>query len=73
MSETKAFVLLFVGMALFMSIASAVVALTHASGIVYGLTVGLCIALGGWLAGCIVVRYGKVEERKKREELILSR
>ncbi len=73
MSETKAFVLLFAGVVLFVGIASVVVALTHASGIVYGLMVGLDIALGGWLAGCIVVRYADIEERKKREEIILSR
>jgi uncharacterized membrane protein len=73
MSETKAFILLFAGVALFVSVATVVVALTHASGTIYGLAIGLDIALGGWLAGDIVVRYAKIEERKKREEAILSR
>ena len=73
MSETKALVLLFAGVALLASIAGVVLVLTHASGTVYGLTLGLGAAVGGWVAGVIVVHYGKLERRKKREEIILSR
>jgi uncharacterized membrane protein len=73
MSETKAIMFLFAGGAVLSSLAGVVLAMTHANGIVYGLTVGLLAAAGGWFAGCIVVRYAKVEERRKREELFLSR
>lgn len=73
MTETKALVLLFVGVALLSSAAGVVLALTHASGTVYGLTLGLGAAIGGWVAGMIVVHYAKLERRRKREEFILSR
>lgn len=73
MSETQAFIVLFAGMAVFVGIASVVLALAHASGAVYGLTFGLGVALGGWIVGCIVVHYAQIERRKKREEIILSR
>ncbi len=73
MSEARALIFLFVGVVLFSSAAGVVLALTHASGTVYGLTIGLGAALGGWVAGSIVVRYARLEERKKREEIILSR
>lgn len=73
MSETKALMLLFAGGAALSSLAGVVLAMTHANGIVYGLTVVLLIAAGGWFAGCIVAHYAEVEKRRKREELILSR
>lgn len=74
MSETKALIFLFIGMMMLSGIADVVLlAMAHASGAVFGLAVGLEAALGGWLAGGIVVRYSEIDERKKREELILSR
>lgn len=73
MSETKALTLLFVATALLAGVAGVALALTHASGTVYGLTIGLGAALGGWISGVIVVRYARLEERKKREETLLSR
>jgi|GEM_PF-6104146 hypothetical protein len=73
MSEKRAMALLFAGTAVLASIAGVVLAAAHASGTVFGLTIGSGAALGGWVAGCVVVHYGKVRRRQKREELILSR
>jgi len=73
MSEKRALVLLAIGTAVLSSVAGVVLALTHAGGMVYGLTIGLGAATGGGIAGMIVAHYAKIEEREKREELILSR
>jgi hypothetical protein len=72
-SEKRALVLLAIGTAVLSSVAGVVLALTHASGMVYGLTIGLGAAAGGGIAGVIIAHYAKIEEREKREELILSR
>lgn len=73
MSETKAQILAFIGLAIPFSVVTVVILETSRSGVLLGLALGLFAALGGWNAGCIVMRYAEAEERKKREELILSR
>lgn len=71
MSETKALVLLFVGMTTLAGIAGAVLALVGAGGVAYGLTIGLGAALGGFLSSQVVMHYGTLRERREREEILL--
>jgi uncharacterized membrane protein YdbT with pleckstrin-like domain len=73
MSEAKALILAFVGLAIPFIIVAVVILETSRSGVLMGLALGLFVALGGWISGDIVVRYSNLEEQKKREELILSR
>lgn len=73
MSESKALTLLFVGACSLGGIAGVVLALTDASGIAYGLSIFIGAALGGYISSLVLAHCGKLEERKKREELILSR
>jgi hypothetical protein len=73
MSETKALVLLFIGTFVLAGIAGAILAVADANGTAYGLAIGLGAALGGYVSSLIVMHYGKLEERRKREEILLSR
>jgi hypothetical protein len=73
LSEVKAQILAFIGLAIPFSTVTIVILATSRSGVLLGLTLGLFAALGGWVSGGIVMRYSKLEERRKREEIILSR
>lgn len=73
MSESKALILLFVGACAVGGIAGVVLALAHASGTVYGLTIFVGAALGGYISSLVLLHYSKLEKRRKREELILLR
>jgi len=73
MSEAKAFALFFIAL---LTISSAVMTVgikLGASGEVLGLVFGLSCAAGGYFSGAIVMHYGKRDERRKREEILLSR
>jgi uncharacterized membrane protein YdjX (TVP38/TMEM64 family) len=52
---------------------AAVVAMTNASGVVFGLVGTVLVALGAFASSEVVVRYGAQKERRKREEILLSR
>jgi uncharacterized membrane protein YdbT with pleckstrin-like domain len=73
MSEAKALVLAFAGLATPFTAIIVVILETSRSGVLMGLATGLFAALGGWVSSGIVMRYAEIERRKKREELILSR
>ncbi|HET9163995.1 MAG TPA: hypothetical protein VFN89_11230 [Solirubrobacterales bacterium] len=73
MSESKVQILLFVGACVVGGIAGVVLALTHASGTAYGLTIFIGAALGGYVSSLVLMRHAELEKRRKREELILSR
>jgi membrane associated rhomboid family serine protease len=72
-SESKALVLLFLGAFALGGIAGVVLALTDASGTAYGLSIFVGAALGGYISSLVLMHYGKLEERRKREEILLSR
>ncbi len=73
MTETKALVLLFACVAAVSGIAGVALTLSDASGTAYGLVCGLGAALGGYVASLVVMHYGKLDERKEREEILLRR
>lgn len=73
MSETKALVLTFVGLAIpFVSVA-VVILETSKSGVLLGLATGLFAALGGWVTSGVVMRYAEIKRREERKRIILSR
>jgi hypothetical protein len=73
MSEAKALILMFIGLAMLFSATTVAILATDAGGAVLGLALVVFAALGGYLSSLIVMHYGKLEERKKREKIILSR
>lgn len=73
MSESRLLLLLLASAWVIGGVAGIVLTLTHASGTVYGLTIFTGAALGGYFSPMVLARYAKTEERKKREEIILSR
>jgi uncharacterized membrane protein YdjX (TVP38/TMEM64 family) len=73
MSETKALVLLFISTFALAGTAGAILALTNASGAVFGFVAVVLAALGGFASSCVVMHYGKVGERREREEILLRR
>jgi hypothetical protein len=73
MSETKALILVFAGLCVVAGIAGAVLALTDASGAVFGFVAFVLSGLGGCASSRVAMHYGKLKKRRKREEIILSR
>ena len=73
MTETRALILVFIGIGLSAVAMALVMAATDASGVVFGLVGTLLVSLGAFVASIVVMHYGRLKERKKREELILSR
>ena len=73
MSQAKALILMFAGAFVLGGIAGVVLALTGASGTAYGLTIFTGAALGGYVSSLVLARCDRVEARRKREEIILSR
>lgn len=73
MSETKALILTAaVLMALTIAVGCVLGAL-EANGIAWGFLLVGSVAAGAWVLAGVVMRYSDREERKKREELIVSR
>jgi hypothetical protein len=73
MSEAKAQISAFVCLAIPASATAVVIAATNAGGAALGLAIVFFAGLGGYVSGQIVMHYGKLEERRKREETLLSR
>lgn len=73
MTEAKALILVFIGISVAAVAFGAVVAATNASGVVFGLVGTVLVALGAFASSEVVVRYSVRRERRKREEIILSR
>lgn len=73
MNETRALTLLFISMFALAGAAGVVLALTNASGAVFGFVAFLLAGSGGFASSCVIMHYSKLKERRKREELILSR
>lgn len=72
MSESRVLVLLFASACTVGGVAGIVLALTHASGVAYGLTIFIGAALGGYVSSLVLTRYDQLKQRQEREELILS-
>jgi hypothetical protein len=73
MSEVKALILASIGLMVSSAAASLVLAALDASGIAWGFLAVTFAGLGGWVLSGVAMRYSDREERKKREEIILSR
>ena len=73
MSEVKALVFVFVGLAVPAGATAVVIAITNAGGAALGLAIVFFAGLGGYVSSLVVMHYGKLEERRKREEILLSR
>jgi uncharacterized membrane protein YdjX (TVP38/TMEM64 family) len=73
MTEAKALVLVFIGIGVAAIAFAAVMAATNASGVVFGLVGTVLVVLGAFVSSEVVVRYGAERERRKREEILLSR
>ncbi len=73
MTETRALILVFIGIGLSAVAMAFVMAATDASGVVFGLVGTLLVSLGAFVASIVVMHYGRLKERKKREEIILAR
>jgi hypothetical protein len=73
MSEAKALVLFAAVLFMLFSVVTVVCIEVGAGGTVLGLVLGLFAAGGGYGSSVIVVRYGELDERRKREEILLSR
>lgn len=71
MSEAKAQILAFMGLAVPASATAVVIAITNAGGAALGLAIVFFAGLGGYISSLIVMHYGKLEERRKREEILL--
>ena len=73
MSEAKALILMFICLAILLSATTMAILVTDAGGALLGLALVVFAALGGYLSSLIVMHYSKLEERRKREKIILSR
>lgn len=73
MSEVKALILAFVGLAIPFTAVMVVILETSRSGVLMGLAAGLFAASGGWVSSGIVMRYAEMERREERKRIILSR
>lgn len=71
MTETKALILVFIGIGVAAIAFAAVVAVTNASGVVFGLVGTVLVALGAFVSSEVVMHYSALEKRKKREEILL--
>lgn len=73
MSETKALVLTAIGLMALTIAAGFVLGALEASGIAWGFLLVGSAAIGAWILVGVAMRYSDEKERKKREEVILSR
>jgi uncharacterized membrane protein YdjX (TVP38/TMEM64 family) len=73
MTEAKAIVLLFVGFMALTCVAAIVLSMANAGGVVFGFVAVFLVGLGGFASSSVVMHYGKLEKRRKREEILLSR
>ena len=73
MTEAKALILLIAGLVVVSGALTEACIQIGAGGYVVGLILGLSCAAGGYLSSVVVTHYGKLKERHKREEIILSR
>jgi hypothetical protein len=73
MSEAKALVLAFVGLAIPFIAIIVVILETSRNGVLMGLATGLFAALGGWVSSGIVMRHAEMKRREERKRIILSR
>lgn len=71
MTETKALILAFAGLAVLTSVAAVVLSITDASGAVFGLVLVFLAALGGFVSSQVVMHYSALKERRQREEILL--
>lgn len=71
MTETKALILVFAGIGLVAITSAAVMSVTDASGMVFGLVNTTLVALAALVASEVVRRYGVQRARRKREEILL--
>lgn len=73
MSEAKALILTGTGLMALTVAVGFVLGALEASGYAWGFLGVGSAALGGWVLSGVAMRYSDREERKKREEIILSR
>lgn len=73
MSEAKALILALAALAIPAGATAVLIAITDAGGVAFGLAIVVFAGLGGYISSLIVMHYGKLEERRKREEILLSR
>jgi len=77
MTESRAIALLFVVVCTVAAVASAVLTVMHASGVLFALVAVVIIGIGAITSSLIGERYEEkqrgLDERRKREEILLSR
>jgi hypothetical protein len=73
MTEAKALIFLLVALLVVFGAVTVVCIELGASGAVLGLVFVLSCAAGGYFSSGVVMHYADVEERRKREEILLSR
>lgn len=73
MSERTALILASAAIMALLNATCLVLFLLDADGTAFGLTAGLFAALGGYVSSGIIMRYSTLKERRKREEILLSR
>jgi hypothetical protein len=73
MTEKQALIVVFIGTGVLAIATGAVFAVTDASGVVFGLVGTVLVMLVAYVSSEVVMHYGAVKERKKREETLLSR
>lgn len=71
MTETKALILVFIGIGVVAIASAAVMSVIEVSGVTFGLVNTILVALGALAASEVVRRYGAQRERRKREEILL--
>lgn len=73
MTEAKAIILVFAGVMALTCVAAVLLSVTDAGGVLFGFAAVFLAGFGGFALSCVVMHYGKVEKRRKREEILLSR
>jgi len=73
MSESRALILTAIGLMALTIVAGLALDALDASGMAWGVLCVLSAAVGGWTLSGVAGRYSDRAERKKREEIILSR
>jgi hypothetical protein len=73
MTEAKALIFLFIGLMALTCVAAVMLSLANAGGVVFGFVAVFLAGLGGYASSCVVMHYGKIKKRRKREEILLSR
>lgn len=71
MSEAKALILAFVGLAVPAGATAIAIAATNAGGAALGFAIVFFAGLAGYVFSLIVMHYSKLEKRRKREEILL--